>query len=207
LAARATESRATRPCPLWWAPTHINERYGLFTLIVLGECVSAVTVAVPSAITGHGVSVSCWSRRRGALALIFGLWWSYFTHDAAGGLRASLAPSLGWGYGHSAVFGAVAALGAGLEVIIDTIEHASRVSATTAAFIVAIPVSAYLLIGGGLHVRMPRGRGVEWRPMVTTVILVLLAAVGAAVIALPAIITVMGVLAAGLVAANATRSS
>ncbi|HET6500039.1 MAG TPA: low temperature requirement protein A, partial [Amycolatopsis sp.] len=33
-----------------WHPGHINERYGLFTLIVLGEAVAAATTAVQSAI-------------------------------------------------------------------------------------------------------------------------------------------------------------
>src|SRR3984957_17759249 len=36
-----------------WHPGHITERYGLFTLIVLGECIAAVTVALHSASLSH----------------------------------------------------------------------------------------------------------------------------------------------------------
>ena len=39
-----------------WHPGHIAERYGLFTLIVLGECIAAVTVALHSASLSHGIS-------------------------------------------------------------------------------------------------------------------------------------------------------
>jgi len=193
--------------PTSWHPKHINERYGLFTLIVLGECVLAVTVAVQSAVTGHGASAPLLVTAAGALVLIFGLWWSYFKHDAAEGLRASLGSSLVWGYGHYAVFGAAAALGAGLEVVIDTVEHVSQVSATTAALTVAIPVSVYLVIDAGLNARVTCGRPIEWRWVMITVILVLLAAAAAAVIALPVTIAVMGAVVASLVAAHIVRFS
>jgi low temperature requirement protein LtrA len=42
-----------------WHPQHISERYGLFTLIVLGECVAAATVAMQSA-TSSGLSAPAW---------------------------------------------------------------------------------------------------------------------------------------------------
>ena len=35
-----------RPAGTPWHPGHIDERYGLFTLIVLGECIAAATVAI-----------------------------------------------------------------------------------------------------------------------------------------------------------------
>ena len=41
-----------------WHPGHIAERYGLFTLIVLGECIAAVTVALHSASLGHTYTAS-----------------------------------------------------------------------------------------------------------------------------------------------------
>ena len=41
---------AERPGVTSWHPHHIAERYGLFTLIVLGESVLAATVAVQSAL-------------------------------------------------------------------------------------------------------------------------------------------------------------
>jgi len=65
----------------------INERYGLFTLIVLGECVSAATVAIQSASTDHGLSRPCYLAG-GGFAVGIRLWWSYFKHDATEGCAA-----------------------------------------------------------------------------------------------------------------------
>lgn len=44
---------AERSASTTWHPHHIAERYGLFTIIVLGESVSAATVAVQSAVDEH----------------------------------------------------------------------------------------------------------------------------------------------------------
>ena len=41
---------AERAAPTSWHPRHIAERYGLFTLIVLGECVLASTLAIQTAL-------------------------------------------------------------------------------------------------------------------------------------------------------------
>jgi low temperature requirement protein LtrA len=38
--------------PTSWLPSHIAERYGLLTLIVLGESVLAATTAIQTAIDG-----------------------------------------------------------------------------------------------------------------------------------------------------------
>jgi low temperature requirement protein LtrA len=71
-----------RGTPTSWHPGHINERYGLFVLIVLGESVAAATTAVQSAITDQGSSGSLLVLAAGGLLLVFGLWWSYFKHEA-----------------------------------------------------------------------------------------------------------------------------
>ena len=39
-----------------WHPAHIAERYGLFTIIVLGECVAAVAVAVQTSLASGGAT-------------------------------------------------------------------------------------------------------------------------------------------------------
>src|SRR5699024_1378357 len=84
----------------------------------------------------------------GELILIFALWWSYFKHSAAEQIQISLPRTLSWGYGHYAIFAAIAALGAGLEVVVDTLEHNAHVSPTFAAFCVAIPVAVLLFVCG-----------------------------------------------------------
>ena len=72
--------------PTTWHPTHISERYGLFTLIVLGESVAAATVAIQEAVTAHRLSASLVGIAGGGLLLVFSLWWWYFEHPAEDGL-------------------------------------------------------------------------------------------------------------------------
>ncbi|MGZ4665990.1 MAG: low temperature requirement protein A, partial [Frankiaceae bacterium] len=49
-----------------------------------------------------------------------------------------------WGYGHYAVFAAVAALGAGLQVAVETTTHEAGLGEAAAAFAVALPVAVFL---------------------------------------------------------------
>ncbi len=126
-----------------WHPEHIAERYGLFTLIVLGESVSAATVAVQQAASA-GLSAPLAWLAAGALALVGGLWWVYFDHPAGAALRATPRLSFLWGYGHYGVFAGLAAVGAGLQVAADAVGHGDR--GRTAGLAVAIPVALYLVV-------------------------------------------------------------
>ncbi|HVX45928.1 MAG TPA: low temperature requirement protein A [Mycobacteriales bacterium] len=193
--------------PLWaelggrrtsWHPEHINERYGLFTLIVLGECVSAATVAIQSATSEGGLSGRLILLAAGGLLLVIGVWWSYFKHEATPALRESFGMTLVWAYSHYLIFSTVAALGAGLEVAIETSEHATHVSATTAGLAVGIPVAAYLLVLGRLHSFL----GTETRRRQGLVIgtaLLVLVAVLLAPVAVWATVLVMGAIVCGSV--------
>jgi len=146
----------SRGRPTSWHPEHINERYGLFTMIVLGQCVAAATLAMRSAVTDQGVSGSLLLLAFGALLLLFGLWWSYFDFKdtVTPTLRDSQRSALIWAYSHYGVFAATAAVGAGLEVAANTLKHGSHVPAPSAAFLVGVPVALYILVVGRLHIRM-----------------------------------------------------
>ena len=88
-------------------PHHIAERYGLFTIIVLGECVLAATVAVQAALdAADGVAPRCSASAAAGLVLVFALWWLYFLEPAGDGLRSAGATAFVWGYGHYVVFAA-----------------------------------------------------------------------------------------------------
>ncbi|WP_431198177.1 low temperature requirement protein A [Leifsonia xyli] len=107
--------------PLWaertgmtsWHPHHIAERYGLFTIIVLGESVSASAVGVQQALATSGFSASLVWIASAGLVLLFALWWLYFLEPAAEGLSSKRGRSFYWGYGHYFVFASLAALGRG----------------------------------------------------------------------------------------------
>jgi low temperature requirement protein LtrA len=149
-AERAGDGRGTP-----WHPGHIAERYGLFTLIVLGECIAAVTVALHSASSSHGVSAGLVAVIAGAVLIVFSVWWWYFENPAEEGLRMSRQVSFLWGYGHYIVLGSLGALGAGLQLAAAG-SHGTPSStvATTAGLAVAVPVAAYLAVTGVLQGRL-----------------------------------------------------
>jgi low temperature requirement protein LtrA len=96
-------------------PAHIKERYGLFTLIVLGESV----VAVAAGTVGTG-----WQRASvltGVCGFVVAacIWWIYFDHVEATALGLGRAASFYWGYGHLLVYAGIAAVGIGIEFAIE----------------------------------------------------------------------------------------
>lgn len=128
-----------------WHPEHIAERYGLLTLIVLGEVILGITGAFGPALSERGFSISLLLLGVGGLLVVVGLWWIYFLAGDDEGLSSARVAFL-WGYGHYVVFGGIAAVGAGLEVAVDAEEHTSHALATTAAFAVAIPMALVLVV-------------------------------------------------------------
>ncbi|MGW1463318.1 low temperature requirement protein A [Streptomyces sp. NPDC002308] len=155
-----------------WHPEHIAERYGLFTIIVLGEVILASLAAVQSAVSDHGLTTAVLLIAIGGLLLVFGLWWMYFTGGEIG--LPTLRSALTWGYAHYGVFASLAALGAGLEAAVDATEHHAHLPERTASLAVAVPVAIVLVLLGALH-RMTGTGGVEHTAVVATGALVVLA--------------------------------
>ena len=76
---------AERAAPTTWHPHHIAERYGLLTLIVLGESILAATVGDPDR-AGRRAKRSPRSLPLivGGLLIVYSMWWIYFdrpVHD------------------------------------------------------------------------------------------------------------------------------
>lgn len=99
---------------------HIVERYGLFTIIVLGEALIGATAAVQAGMTEGGHGPALLAAAVSGLVVVFSLWWLYFDAPAHA-LLTSLNQSLKWGYGRYVIFGAAAAIGAGFEVLVDDV--------------------------------------------------------------------------------------
>ncbi|TDD63760.1 low temperature requirement protein A [Actinomadura rubrisoli] len=161
-----------RGAPTTWHPGHIAERYGLFTIIVLGEVILGTLAAVQSAVTDHGVSAPVLLIAAGGLLLVFSLWWIYFTGADAG--LTTLRTALFWGYGHYVVFAALAAIGAGLETALDATEHHGHISTRGAGLAVAVPVVVAMLVLAVLH-RVTRTGAVGHALLVVAGVLVVLA--------------------------------
>ncbi|WP_240669750.1 low temperature requirement protein A [Actinoplanes solisilvae] len=183
--------------PTTYHPHHIAERYGLFTLIVLGESVMAATIAVQA---GFGPDIMHEAALiRLAIAgviIVFALWWIYFAKNA-GDMLNSLRTSLLWGYGHYFIFAAAAAVGAGLAVRVDFVAHDAEISTTLASYAIAVPVAVYLFFVWLLHLRPERNGFFRFVPP-GIVVLVLLTPL------VPASIELIAVLLVGLVTVHIT---
>jgi len=143
---------AERAGPTPWHQDHIVERYGLMTIIVLGESILAAAVAVRAATVESWTESGILSVCAGGVLIVFSLWWIYFERPQ-GDLRATLATAFIWGYGHLPIFAAGAAVGAGLGVAIDHATGDAAISEFTAGAAVAVPVAVFLLFLWALHVR------------------------------------------------------
>jgi low temperature requirement protein LtrA len=151
---------AERHSPTTWHPHHIAERYGLLTLIVLGESVLSATVSLDSALaTGTRLQVLAPSVIGGLLTM-FSMWWIYFdrpVHDLLTNFRRAFA----WGYGHYLVFASAAAVGTGLAVTVDVATGEAAIGPVGAGLAVTVPVSIYLIAVWILHNR-PEYRRTRW---------------------------------------------
>ena len=163
---------AERAAPTTWHPRHIAERYGLFTLIVLGECVLASSLAIQTALEEDAALADLATTAAGGLLTVFGMWWLYFAKESHEFLT-SLRVAIVWGYGHYLVFASAAAVGAGLAVNVDYLTDHAAIGARGAAAAFTIPVALFLLAVWALQVR-PHHLG-HWHTTLvpTTAVLVL----------------------------------
>ncbi|MFE1074822.1 low temperature requirement protein A [Streptomyces sp. NPDC058783] len=143
---------AERKHPSSWHPHHISERYGLLTIIVLGETVAAATVAVKSGIEENDALGEVLPIAAGGLLIVFAAWWIYFVVPVHSHLRSNRQSFL-WGYGHYLVFASAAAIGAGLEVAVEQAVGKAHVSTLAASFAVTLPTAVFLLTVWALHAR------------------------------------------------------
>ncbi|WNF30513.1 low temperature requirement protein A [Streptomyces sp. C11-1] len=152
LAELAVPAWAERAAITTWHPHHIAERYGLFTIIVLGESITAATVAVRTALDGDAALSDIATLVVGGILTVFALWWYYFAQDAPRRLT-SLRSALMWGYGHYVVFASAAAVGAGLALNVAHTTGHGHLTDHTAAAAYTIPVAVYITVVWLLHHR------------------------------------------------------
>ncbi|MER7342681.1 low temperature requirement protein A [Streptomyces sp. NPDC000075] len=135
-----------------WHAHHIVERYGLFTIIVLGETIAASTVAVKSALDEHEALGELLPIAAGGLLIVFAAWWIYFAvpmHERLNSNREAIP----WGYGHLVIFGSGAAIGAGIEVAVEHAVGKAHISQVAANAAVTVPAAVFLLMVWLLHSR------------------------------------------------------
>jgi low temperature requirement protein LtrA len=162
-----------------WHPGHIVERYGLMTIIVLGEVLLSTTGAIASALDEHGLTKSLAGAVVGGLLVVFCLWWFYFKHSYEERLAEEEheSPFL-WGYGHYVIYASVAAVGAGLGACIDVVENAALIGSRAAALTLAIPAACYLVTLGAIHAKDAGDHRTLIRSLVTSLCIVGVALAG-----------------------------
>jgi len=141
---------ATRDLPARWHSEHIAERYGLLTIIVLGESVLAGTIAFGSVADDSFSDPELLFLAVGALLLVFAMWWLYFERPSDD-LLSSRTRAFEWGYGHYSIWISAAAVGAGIAVGVDVLTDHAHVDMHVAGAAVAIPVAVYLISIWALH--------------------------------------------------------
>jgi low temperature requirement protein LtrA len=156
-----------------WHPHHISERYGLFTIIVLGETIAAATVAVKSAMDEHDALGELLPIAAGGLLIVFSAWWVYFVVPIHGHLRSSGQAFL-WGYGHYLIFASAAAIGAGLEVTVEQAVGKAHITELSASAAVTLPTALYFFAVWALHSRHFKIGIAQQLVLPTTALLVIL---------------------------------
>lgn len=126
-----------------WHRHHIMERYGLLTIIVLGETLLAAAAALAHTAGDH-FDIRFVHIALSALVISLSMWWLYFSSEEHLP-TVDLSHALTWGYGHAPLFAAGAAVGAGFAVLVDIVGGHSTISLLAGDYAVAVPAAIYLL--------------------------------------------------------------
>jgi low temperature requirement protein LtrA len=157
-----------------WNPRHIAERYGLFTLILLGESLLASANALIDALgAGEHVTELVWLAASG-IVITAGIWWIYFAREQHESLR-TLRRGFTFGYFHYVIFAAVGAVSSGVEVEIDHITGHAVISGMVAGLTLTLPVAIFLV---AVWLLLLRRRIAVWASIVVLAAAVIVAASG-----------------------------
>jgi low temperature requirement protein LtrA len=128
-----------------WHPHHIAERYGLFTLILLGELVTVAVAGVQVELDSTGLTPGLTGVSASALLLLFAMWWLYFSTPMADHLEQRRELAFPWGYGHVSIFLGLAVLGSGLELAVE-VSHANElhIGVVAIGYLVCAPVALFV---------------------------------------------------------------
>jgi low temperature requirement protein LtrA len=132
------------------------ERFGLLTIIVLGETLTGVVAGLArEQVTGITLAV-------GLIAVVvgFGAWWTYFDFAGQRQPRPDSAASAQWILGHLPLTAAIAAMGAAMVTLIEH-AHDARTPAATAWLLcagAAVVLASTMLVAASLQAwRRDRG--------------------------------------------------
>lgn len=117
-----------------FSTSRLPERFGLFTIIVLGEGIVGVVAGLAER---RDLSLVSGTNAVAGLAIAFGVWWLYFDHVGKRPARAGLGPAFARNYLHLPLTLAITAIGVGL---LNVVAHEGE----------ALPPAVSWLLGGAL---------------------------------------------------------
>ncbi|HWM17222.1 MAG TPA: low temperature requirement protein A [Microbacterium sp.] len=162
-----------------WHPHHIAERFGLFTLLLLGESLLASANAIIDALGAGEHHPELLMLAASGVVVTAGIWWLYFAREQHGRLR-SLRAGFTFGYLHYVIFAAAGAVSSGVEVEIDEITGATEIPHSIAGLALTLPIALFVISAWAILLQPSLSR---WA--------------SAAVVACAALIAVSGLLPAG----------
>ena len=131
-----------------WHPGHIAERYGLLTIIVLGEGGVSNTIQYFLANSSSAAS-SIMFLGSSLVALVFLLWWLYFIvpFDRILNKERRHHDLFLFGYGHFFIFASIAGLGSMLNLVTESVagDNGNVISQMYAMGVLSGMLSVFLL--------------------------------------------------------------
>ncbi|BBX62812.1 membrane protein [Mycobacterium saskatchewanense] len=161
-----------------WHADHIAERYGLLTIIALGEGVFGTVASLTAVVAAQGWTVDAALVALAGIGLTFGMWWMYFVLSPGPILHAHRDRSLAFGYGHIVIFATVVATGAGLNAASYFLDHHSALDSAQTVATVGVPVGVYIVGIFAVYAYLVRGLDVVF----AAVLMFVAALLGAAVL-------------------------
>lgn len=128
-----------------WHPHHLAERFGLLTIITLGEVLVGTAGSVTALHSEHGWSPSTVVVLASGVSIALGLWWVYFEVPFGDYLHRHPGKATLVMYSHFVLLASLAAIGAGLHVAALREEGESVISSTGAVLSVALPVAVFIV--------------------------------------------------------------
>lgn len=133
-------------------PSHLPERFGLFTLIVLGESIAASA----GSLAGRRWDLPAAVGGALGIAAAFGIWWSYFDHLERAPVRRTRLAGQVWFYGHLPFLMAMTALAVGIREVIGGSDQgralAGAATVLTLVFVATIRLTAVEGLGPAVGV-------------------------------------------------------
>ncbi len=151
-----------------WHGHHIVERFGLLTIIVIGEMLLAIVVSLRMITEQPAYAAPLIGHAASCLVIACCFWWLYFVRGEHHPTHENRRATWQWGYGHFLVFASIAATGAGLAAVADLITHHAHAPAGTIYYAVGVPIALYLFSLWFVRDRTAAGRHSVVLPLAAT---------------------------------------